>query len=226
MVRSNGQDRRGFQTLTRSEFDQRGALALLCQIVLGLWCRARSLGGRRDAERAAAVRSRKARPAIPRGDFPTCDPRKPEYHQRISAPGTCRPHASVVAAVAEEYELGALSRRVERRRPPRLLVLRTRPIDSDLTKYSQTDRVGPHRDVTQRDSVCRPAVTAAWKSTAPEVTPQSIGGRCTKIQNEISVTLPKARDGWVRYTRSCPTCIAGRQPSRGSRYLRMCSSDT
>ena len=47
------------------------------------------------------MRSRKARPAIPRGDFPPCDPRKPEYHQRISAPGTCRPHASVVAAGAE-----------------------------------------------------------------------------------------------------------------------------
>ena len=63
--------------------------------------RARSLGDRRDAERAAAVRSRKARPAIPRGDFLACDPRKSVYHRRICAPGTCRPHASVVAAGAE-----------------------------------------------------------------------------------------------------------------------------
>ena len=135
--------------------------ALLCQIVLGVWCRARSLGGRRDAERAAAVRSRKARPAIGtparlprwgprlwRGDFQPCDPRKPVYHRRICAPGICRPHASVVAAGAEEYELEALSRRrgprrarlrgvvarVERRRPLRLLVLQKPAIDSGLTE--------------------------------------------------------------------------------------------
>ncbi|SRR6266487_3698497 len=93
-------------------------------------CRARSLGGWRDAERGAAVRSRKARPAIPRGDFPPCDPRKAEYHRRISAPSICRPHASVVAAGAEEYELGALSRRVERRRPLRLLVLQKPSVDA------------------------------------------------------------------------------------------------
>ena len=114
------------------------APALLCQIVLSPWCRARSLSGRRDAERAAAVRSRKASPAIPRGDFLSCDPRKSVYHRRISAPGTCRPHASVVAARAEGYELGALSRRAERRQPLRLLVLQKPGLDKGLTKQYQT----------------------------------------------------------------------------------------
>jgi hypothetical protein len=33
------------------------------------------VGGRRDAEHADVLRSRKARPAIRRGDFPHCDPR-------------------------------------------------------------------------------------------------------------------------------------------------------
>ncbi len=69
-----------------------------------------------------------------RGDFLPCDPRKPVYHRRISAPGPCRPHAFVVAAGAEDYELGALSRRVERRRSLRLLVRQKPSIDSDLTK--------------------------------------------------------------------------------------------
>jgi hypothetical protein len=36
---------------------------------------------------------------------------------------------------SEEYELGALSRRVERRRPPRLLVLQKPVVDIDLTKW-------------------------------------------------------------------------------------------
>jgi hypothetical protein len=106
----------------------------LVRSVPGVHCRARRLGGRRVAERAAVLRSRKARPAIPRGDFPPCDPRRVEYHRRISAPSTCRPHASVVAAGAEEYELGAVSRRVERRRLPRLLVLQEPVVDIDLTK--------------------------------------------------------------------------------------------
>jgi hypothetical protein len=129
--------------------------ALLCQIVTGFWCRcrARSLGGRRDAERAAALRSRKARPAIPRADFPPCDPRKVEYHRRISAPNICRPHASVVGAGAEEYELGAVSRRAERRRPPRLLVLQKPAIDSDLTKVVP-DRVA--------DSPLHVGLTLRW----------------------------------------------------------------
>jgi len=90
-----------------------------------------------DVMRPAAelhVRPGKVRRAIPRGDFLPCDPRKPVDHRRISAPDTCRPHASVVAARAEGYELGALSRRVERRRPPRLLVLQKPWIDSDLSK--------------------------------------------------------------------------------------------
>ncbi len=40
-------------------------------------CRASGFGGRRDAERAAAPRSRKAGAAIPRGEFGLCDPRCP-----------------------------------------------------------------------------------------------------------------------------------------------------
>ena len=56
-------------------------------------------------------------------NFLPCDPRTSVYHRRISAPRTCRPHASGVAARANGYERGARSRRVERRRPPRLLVL-------------------------------------------------------------------------------------------------------
>ena len=62
----------------------------------------------RDAERAAAPRSRKTRPAIPRGDFRPCDPRRRlKYHRRISAPGTCRPHASVVAAASGRVRAGS-----------------------------------------------------------------------------------------------------------------------
>src|SRR4051794_16306414 len=38
--------------------------------------RASGVGGRRDAEHADAVRSRKARAAIRRGDFGACDPRR------------------------------------------------------------------------------------------------------------------------------------------------------
>ena len=115
------------------------SLALLCQILRGFWRRARSLGGRRDAERAAAVRSRKARPAIPRADFPPSDPRKAEYHRRISASNICRPHASVVGAGAEEYELGALSRRVERRRAAEA------PRPAEAGHRHRSDKVVPAR---------------------------------------------------------------------------------
>ena len=127
----------------------------LVRSVPGVHCRARRLGGRRVAERAAARRSRKARPAIGtparlprwgprlwRGDFPPCDPRRVEYHRRISAPGTCRPHASVVAAGAEEYELGAVSRRAERRRPPSLLALQ-RSVHRPRSDKVLPDRVEP-----------------------------------------------------------------------------------
>jgi hypothetical protein len=43
--------------------------------------RASGLGGRRDAEHADTLRSRKARPAIPHGDFRDCDPRRPTERQ-------------------------------------------------------------------------------------------------------------------------------------------------
>jgi hypothetical protein len=41
-----------------------------------MW-RVSEAGGRRDAEHAAALRSRKARAAIRRADFRQCDPRCP-----------------------------------------------------------------------------------------------------------------------------------------------------
>ena len=43
--------------------------------------RVSEVGGRRDAEHADALRSRKARAAIRRGDFPDCDPRRPTARQ-------------------------------------------------------------------------------------------------------------------------------------------------
>ena len=46
----------------------------------------------------AKYRSRKIGAAIPRGEFGLCDPRKSDNHRRISAPGICRPHASLLAA--------------------------------------------------------------------------------------------------------------------------------
>lgn len=74
--------------------------------------RASGVGGRRDAKHAAAARSRKARAAIPRGEFGPCDPRRSQQPaRRISAPGMCRPHASLLAARAAGYEPRALSRR-------------------------------------------------------------------------------------------------------------------
>src|SRR3954462_4704623 len=77
------------------------------------------VGGRRDAEHAAAVRSRKARAAIRRGDFVLCDPRRSQRRaRRISAPDICRPHASVVAAGTAAYEPRAISRCAEPRRTP------------------------------------------------------------------------------------------------------------
>ena len=81
------------------------------------------VGGRRDAEHAAAVRSRKARAAIRRGDFMPCDPRRSQrLARRIGAPDMCRPPASLVAARAPGYEPRAISRRAERRRPSTVLV--------------------------------------------------------------------------------------------------------
>ena len=90
--------------------------------------RASGLGGRRDAERTAAVRSRKARAAIgtparlprwgPRIIAATSGPviRVAQRHaRRIGAPSMCRPHASVVAAGARGYEPRAVSRCAARR---------------------------------------------------------------------------------------------------------------
>ena len=85
--------------------------------------RASGVGGRRDAEHAAAARSRKARAAIRRGDFMPCDPRRSQrLARRIGAPDMCRPPTSLVAARAPGYEPRAISRRAERRRPPTPLV--------------------------------------------------------------------------------------------------------
>jgi hypothetical protein len=86
-------------------------------------CRVGRPGGRRDAERAVTPRSRKARPAIRRGEFRHCDPRRSDDHRRICAPGMCRPNASVLAAAATGHERDALSRRAERRQPPGLPTL-------------------------------------------------------------------------------------------------------
>ena len=60
-----------------------------------------------------AVRSRNAPGAIPRGDFPACDPCRPEDPLRISALGGCRPDYPLVAAAANEYERRARSRRAQ-----------------------------------------------------------------------------------------------------------------
>ena len=102
-----------------------------------------------------------------RGDFPPCDPRKAEYHRRIGAPNICRPHASVVGAGADEYELGALSRRrgprrarlrggvarVERRRPLRLLVLQKST--TNLPPYvRRSGGAGPIACMGARDLPC------------------------------------------------------------------------
>ncbi len=49
------------------------------------------LTGRRTLERGAALRSRNAGGAIPRGESGPCDPRRPPEHRHIGALGTCRP---------------------------------------------------------------------------------------------------------------------------------------
>jgi hypothetical protein len=64
-------------------------------------------GGRRDAEHAAAVRSRKARPAIPRRDFAACDPRWPTVRRRTCAPGMCRTHASLSRGGTDRARAGS-----------------------------------------------------------------------------------------------------------------------
>ena len=50
------------------------------------------------------------------------------HARRISAPGICRPHASVLAATASENEPRALSRHAERRQPTSLLAPPHKPI--------------------------------------------------------------------------------------------------
>ena len=80
-------------------------------------CRPRSDGPgfarRPPSEHADALRSRNASAAIPRGDFPACDPWRGENPRRISAPGGCRPDHPLVAAGAQGYERRTRSRRAE-----------------------------------------------------------------------------------------------------------------
>ena len=70
-------------------------------------------GRRLPSEHADALRSRNAPVAIPRGDFPACDPWRGENPRGISALGGCRLDHPLVAAAADEYERRTRSRRAE-----------------------------------------------------------------------------------------------------------------
>jgi hypothetical protein len=65
-------------------------------------------------ERGVTRRSRNAAAAIPRGEFGPCDPRRPDPHRRICAPGRCRPDPSLLAAGSS-----AASARAQDAFPPR-----------------------------------------------------------------------------------------------------------
>jgi hypothetical protein len=154
--------------------------------------RASGFGGRRVAERADARRSWKARAPIPRGEFGLCDPRRRTVHRRIGAPKMCRPHASVLAATASEYEARAVSRHAERRRTANPLVLRTsiRPRRRNR-RLQQVNSAADGRSTdwlpgARRSTLCVPA---------PSIPSDSHESRSCACGRPVSAARSQARTG-------------------------------
>ena len=105
------------------------------------------------------------------------------YARRIGAPGVCRPHASVVAAAANAYESGAVSRRAERRQPT------TRsPADSPRQRICQLRR--PFRRCSASG---RPRYTGRRRSAAAS----SVSSFFAKQKRSTSGAGSRERNGDV-----------------------------
>ena len=94
-------------------------LLLTQSMVIAQRCRSRSAGlgrprtyGARHALRSHRCTGAENGRSDSRGEFRPCDPRRSDNHRRISAPGKCRTHASVLAGggrAKREFERSTFS---------------------------------------------------------------------------------------------------------------------
>ena len=176
--------------------------------------RASGVGGRRDAEHAVAARSRKARPAIPRGDFRPCDPRRPTVQAGASVRLAHGVHTHpLVAAGAKAYEPGAISRRAERRRPATPLarwcahpVLRCHGATGLRAAGSMRIRRGPLANQTFGRSTALGASLAEW--------PTEVSSGTSRVRLTPKITCVDSRYGQT----SCDSDAVARRAGRAGRW--------